>query len=64
MYRILCDGYLLYDPRDDNYEILEGNLVLSANTAGSLKFRITPDNPMYGNVNFIVNTVDSSCTFN
>ena len=48
MYRILSDGYTVYDPRLPDTTILSGKLNLEVNKAGSLEFTIPESNPHYG----------------
>lgn len=48
MYRILSDGYTVYDPRLPDNAILSGKLNLEVNKAGSLEFTIPERNPHYG----------------
>ncbi len=48
MYRILSDGYTVYDPRLPDNTIISGKLTLEVNKAGSLTFTIPKSNPHYG----------------
>lgn len=48
MYRILSDGYTVYDPRLPDNTILSGKLNLEVNKAGSLEFTMPESNPHYG----------------
>lgn len=48
MYRILSDGYTVYDPRLPDNTIISGKLTLEVNKAGSLAFTIPESNPHYG----------------
>lgn len=48
MYRILSDGYTVYDPRLPDNTIISGKLTLEVNKAGSLTFAIPESNPHYG----------------
>ena len=48
MYRILSDGYTVYDPRLPDNTIISGKLTLEVNKAGSLTFTIPESNPHYG----------------
>lgn len=38
MYQILCDGELLYDPRQKEYLVGAPTLELAVNTSGTLSF--------------------------
>ena len=44
MYTIFCDNYLLHSDLDD-YRLLNVQLTMEVNTAGSLSFSILPDHP-------------------
>lgn len=50
MYRIYSDKELIYDPRIEEYAILDGELSLELNTSGTLKFTMPRSNPSYGRV--------------
>ncbi|MCW6664253.1 phage tail protein [Aerococcaceae bacterium NML191219] len=50
MYRIYSDNELIYDPRIEEYAILDGELSLELNTSGTLKFTMPRSNPSYGRV--------------
>ncbi len=45
MYRIYCDETLLYDPRVSELAILEPELTLELNTAGSFVCKLPPEHP-------------------
>ena len=47
MYRIVCDGETLYDPRVDGYHVGAPALSLAANAAGSASFIIYPGHARY-----------------
>ena len=40
MYRIYCDGELLYDPREEALSIIEGKVSLETNRTGELRFML------------------------
>ena len=48
MYRILCDSYVLYDPRLQNLFVLEPTLTQKKNEPGELTFTIPQEHPHYG----------------
>ena len=48
MYRILCDSYVLYDPRMANIIVCEPILVQKKNELGELSFTIPKEHPNYG----------------
>ncbi|HML67441.1 MAG TPA: hypothetical protein PKA81_03520 [Clostridia bacterium] len=48
MYRILCDSYVLYDPRLPDLFILEPDLTQKKNEPGELTFTIPKEHPHYG----------------
>jgi len=48
MYRILCDSYVLYDPRLPDLFILEPDLTQKKNEPGEMTFTIPKEHPHYG----------------
>ena len=48
MYRILCDSYVLYDPRLPDLFVFEPNLTQKKNEPGELTFTIPKEHPHYG----------------
>jgi hypothetical protein len=48
MYRILCDSYVLYDPRLPELFVLEPELTQKKNEPGELSFTIPKEHPHYG----------------
>ncbi len=48
MYRILCDSYVLFDPRLPDLFVLEPELTQKKNEPGELMFTITKAHPHYG----------------
>ena len=48
MYRILCDSYVLYDPRLPDLFVLEPELTQKKNEPGELTFMIQKEHPHYG----------------
>jgi len=48
MYRILCDSYVLYDPRLPELFVFEPELTQKKNEPGELTFKIPKENPNYG----------------
>lgn len=57
MYRILSDGYTVYDPRLPDNTIISGKLTLEVNKAGSLTFTIPKSNPHYGMISLMKSIV-------
>lgn len=47
MYQILCDDYVLYDPRDDELIVSNPKCKLGVNTVGSASFSIYAEHPYY-----------------
>ena len=47
MYRIKCDDYILYDPRDDDLKLLNPTCKLEVNTVGEASFTILQNHPYY-----------------
>ncbi len=48
MYRILCDSYVLYDPRLPELFVLEPELTQKKNEPGELTFKIPKEHPNFG----------------
>lgn len=48
MYRVYCDGLLLYHSKLENLQIFNPSLELEVNKTGSFEFAIYPDHPYYG----------------
>ena len=48
MYRILCDSYVLYDPRLPDLFVSEPDLTQKKNDPGELAFTIPKEHPSYG----------------
>lgn len=50
MYEVYIDGKTLYYPGDDEAVIIEPQLELALNDAGSFEFLLPPGNPEYENI--------------
>ena len=48
MYRILCDSYVIYDPRFPDLFVMEPTLTQKKNEPGELTFTIPKEHPHYG----------------
>lgn len=48
MYKVYCDGYLLYHSKLENLQIFNPSLELELNKTGSFEFTIYSDHPYYG----------------
>ena len=48
MYRILCDSFVLYDPRLPELFVFEPELTQKKNEPGALTFKIPKEHPHYG----------------
>lgn len=48
MYRVYCDGLLLYHSKLENLMIVNPSLELEVNKTGSFTFAVYPDHPYYG----------------
>lgn len=48
MYKVYCDGWLLYHSKLENLQIFDPSLELELNKTGSFVFTIYPDHPYYG----------------
>lgn len=51
MYRVYCDGFLLYHSKLENLQIFNPSVELELNKTGSFEFTIYPDHPYYGLIN-------------
>lgn len=51
MYRVYCDGSLLYHSKLENLQIFNPSLELELNKTGSFNFSIYPSHPRYGLIN-------------
>lgn len=47
MYRVYCDGQLLFHPNDEKAVILDPVLTTEVNKSGTFKFSMLPEHPMY-----------------
>lgn len=47
MYRVYCDGYLLYHTKLENLKIFDPSVELEVNKTGSFEFTIYPEHPYY-----------------
>lgn len=47
MYKVLCDGALMYDPRYEELALINPVVKLEENKAGSFSFKILPNHPLY-----------------
>lgn len=50
MYQISCDGYILYDVRDDSLIVSSPKCKLEVNTVGEASFSIYSNHPYYGHL--------------
>ena len=50
MYRVYCDGFLLYHSKLENLQIFGPSVELELNKTGSFVFSIYPDHPYYGKI--------------
>ena len=58
MYRIYCDGELLYDPRDGGLSILSGKIGMALNKTGEFVFSLPPPHPKVGKVKKMVSRIE------
>lgn len=47
MYRVLCDGFPIYDTRDEELVLIDPKVTLEVNKAGSFEFKLPPKHPQY-----------------
>ena len=50
MYQIICDNYVLHDPRIDELKVINAKCSLEVNKTGSLTFQIHPMHPYYDEI--------------
>lgn len=46
-YYVYCDDTLIYDTRDDDLVLIDPQITLEVNTAGSFTFKMPPNHPQY-----------------
>lgn len=51
MYKIYCDGSLMWDPRNEDLAIINPVLTLEDSCAGSMTFTLPPSHPFYDVIN-------------
>ena len=50
MYRVLCDGFPIYDLRSEELVLLSPKVTLQDSNAGSFDFTVTPQHPKYDDI--------------
>lgn len=50
MYKVYCDGALLYDPRVEELQLFEKKVSLEINKTGAFDFTIYPSHPLYNRI--------------
>ena len=50
MYQIVCDNYILHDPRIDDLKAINAQCTLEVNKTGLLTFKIPPTHPYYNKI--------------
>jgi hypothetical protein len=58
MYKVLCDGNLLFDPRVDDLKIFDSELRLEVNKVGRFDFTIYPTHPLYGSIQKLKSVIE------
>ncbi len=58
MYRIYCDGELLYDPRDEELAILSGKVSTALNKTGEFVFSLPPPHPKVGAIRKMTSIIE------
>ena len=48
MYRVICDGKVIHDIRDEDYQIFSPKISLELNKTGNFDFEILPTHPNAG----------------
>ena len=57
MYKVYCDGYLLYDDALENMRIYDASIELEVNKTGSFVFTIYPEHPYFNLIKKITSIV-------
>lgn len=60
MYKILCDGFPLYDARDDELIVINPIVKLEVNTVGEGSFQIYKNHPHYGKLKKMKSIIEVS----
>ncbi len=50
MYKVYCDGALLYDPRVEELQLFDKKISLEVNKTGAFDFTIYPSHPLYNRI--------------
>lgn len=58
MYRVLCDGKVLHDIRDPDYQVLTPKISLELNKTGNLDFGLLQTHPHANNINKLKSTIE------
>lgn len=58
MYRIYCDNVLIYDPRDDLLQIIEGKITLDVNSTGTLEVELPSIHSQLSEIKKIVSIIE------
>lgn len=60
MYQVKCDGFILYDPRDEDLILLDPKCKLAVNTVGEGSFTILPNHPFYDKLQRLKSIIEIS----
>lgn len=58
MYRVLCDGKVLHDVRDEDYMLLGPKVALELNKTGNFDFSILPRHPNVDVINKLKSKIE------
>lgn len=60
MYHINCDGYILFDPRDDDFVVGAPKVRLEVNTVGEGSFTIRKNHPYFDKLKMLKSVFEVS----
>lgn len=58
MYKVYCDGALLYDPRVEDLQLFDKKISLAVNKTGGFDFTIYPSHPSYNRIFRLKSTIE------
>ena len=59
MYTIICDGFTIFEPTVPDLMIDNATCSLEVNAAGSAQFDIYPDNPYFGQIQYLKSVLEN-----
>lgn len=58
MYKVYCDGLLLYEPPVEELQLIAANMKLEINKAGTFTFSIQEAHPLYGSIRKLKSVIE------